>query len=387
MFLLQHSKKALLPGALALALTLSGCGGEQTVQQSGALPVDIFTVTTVDVPVVSRLTGRATPTRRAEVRPQVSGVIQARLFTEGSTVTAGEQLYQIDPAVYQAQYDSAKASLSSAQANLHTTQLRAERYRRLLATKAVSQQDYDDAQAAYLQAKAEVEAAGAAVQTADINLGYTKVYAPISGRISRSNVTEGALVSAQQADPMTTIQQLDPMYVDLGQTVEAHLQMREAIAQGHFKTQEGKAPVDIYFSNGDKYPIQGQVEFSEVTVDETTGMVTLRAIVPNPDGVLLPGMFLRGDITEGTVPDAPVVQQDAVVREAAGTTYVYIVGEDGTAQRQDIKIGTNYENFFVITEGLKPGDKVITSNLQKIRTGTPVEVVDLTDSKAETPAQ
>lgn len=387
MFLLQHSKKALLPGALALALTLSGCGGEQAVQQSGALPVDIFTVTTVDVPVVSRLTGRATPTRRAEVRPQVSGVIQARLFTEGSTVTAGEQLYQIDPAVYQAQYDSAKASLSSAQANLHTTQLRAERYRRLLATKAVSQQDYDDAQAAYLQAKAEVEAAGAAVQTADINLGYTKVYAPISGRISRSNVTEGALVSAQQADPMTTIQQLDPMYVDLGQTVEAHLQMREAIAQGHFKTQAGKAPVDIYFSNGDKYPIQGQVEFSEVTVDETTGMVTLRAIVPNPDGVLLPGMFLRGDITEGTVPDAPVVQQDAVVREAAGTTYVYVVAEDGTAQRKDIKIGANYESFFVVTEGLKPGDKVITSNLQKIRTGTPVEVVDLTDSKAETPAQ
>ena len=250
MFLKKQHKWSLTACAVvtALALTAAGCGEQAVTQQAQALPVDVFTVTTADVPVVSRLTGRATPTRRAEVRPQVSGVIQARLFTEGSNVQAGEQLYQIDPAVYQAQYDSAKANLSSAQASLHTAQLRAERYRKLLATNAVSKQDYDDAQATYLQAVANVEAAGAAVQTADINLAYTKVYAPISGRISRSNVTEGALVSAQQAEPMTTIQQLDPMYVDLGQTVEAHLQLREAIASGQFKITEGKAPVDIYFS-------------------------------------------------------------------------------------------------------------------------------------------
>ncbi len=382
MFLKKQHKWSLTACAVvtALALTAAGCGEQAVTQQAQALPVDVFTVTTADVPVVSRLTGRATPTRRAEVRPQVSGVIQARLFTEGSNVQAGEQLYQIDPAVYQAQYDSAKANLSSAQASLHTAQLRAERYRKLLATNAVSKQDYDDAQATYLQAVANVEAAGAAVQTADINLAYTKVYAPISGRISRSNVTEGALVSAQQAEPMTTIQQLDPMYVDLGQTVEAHLQLREAIASGQFKITEGKAPVDIYFSNGDKYPIQGQLEFSEVSVDETTGMVNLRAIVPNPDGVILPGMFLRGDLTEGVLPDAVILQQDAVIREAIGTTYVYVVDSENKAARKDITVGPNYDRYFVILDGLKPGDKVITSNIQKLRTGTLVEVVDLDDS-------
>ena len=382
MFLKKQHKWSLTACAVvtALALTAAGCGEQAVTQQAQALPVDVFTVTTADVPVVSRLTGRATPSRRAEVRPQVSGVIQARLFTEGSNVQAGEQLYQIDPAVYQAQYDSAKANLSSAQASLHTAQLRAERYRKLLATNAVSKQDYDDAQATYLQAVANVEAAGAAVQTADINLAYTKVYAPISGRISRSNVTEGALVSAQQAEPMTTIQQLDPMYVDLGQTVEAHLQLREAIASGQFKITEGKAPVDIYFSNGDKYPIQGQLEFSEVSVDETTGMVNLRAIVPNPDGVILPGMFLRGDLTEGVLPDAVILQQDAVIREAIGTTYVYVVDGENKAARKDITVGPNYDRYFVILDGLKPGDKVITSNIQKLRTGTLVEVVDLDDS-------
>ena len=382
MFLKKQHKWSLTACAVvtALALTAAGCGEQAVTQQAQALPVDVFTVTTADVPVVSRLTGRATPTRRAEVRPQVSGVIQARLFTEGSNVQAGEQLYQIDPAVYQAQYDSDKANLSSAQASLHTAQLRAERYRKLLATNAVSKQDYDDAQATYLQAVANVEAAGAAVQTADINLAYTKVYAPISGRISRSNVTEGALVSAQQAEPMTTIQQLDPMYVDLGQTVEAHLQLREAIASGQFKITEGKAPVDIYFSNGDKYPIQGQLEFSEVSVDETTGMVNLRAIVPNPDGVILPGMFLRGDLTEGVLPDAVILQQDAVIREAIGTTYVYVVDGENKAARKDITVGPNYDRYFVILDGLKPGDKVITSNIQKLRTGTLVEVVDLDDS-------
>ncbi len=380
MFLSKKTKLSLTACSLAAAIAIAGCSDQNDTATTQALPVDVFTVITADVPVVSRLTGRANPTRRAEVRPQVSGVIQARLFTEGSNVQAGEQLYQIDPAVYQAQYDSAKANLSSAQANLHTAQLRAERYRKLLETNAVSKQDYDDAQATYLQAVANVEAAGAEVQTADINLAYTKVYAPISGRISRSNVTEGALVSAQQSDPMTTIQQLDPMYIDLGQTVEAHLELRQAIASGRFQISEGKAPVDIYFSNGEKYPIQAQLEFSEVSVDETTGMVNLRAIVPNPDGILLPGMFLRGDLIEGVLPGAMILQQDAIIREAAGTTYVFIVDENNQAARRDVTVGPNYESYFVILDGLQAGDKVITSNLQKIRTGTLVEVVDLQDA-------
>lgn len=382
MFLLKKKTSYTAAAAAIAALLLASCEGEQVQQAEQALPVDVFTVTLLDVPVVSRLTGRANSTRRAEVRPQVSGVIQKRLFTEGANIEEGTQLYQIDPAIYQAQLDSAKASLSSAKANLHTAELRANRYRALLAKKAVSQQDYDDANATYLQASAAVEQAEAEVQTAEINLAYTKVYAPISGRISRSNVTEGALVSAQQADPMTTIQQLDPMYVDLGQSVEDHLQMRNAMAAGKFRMVDGKATVDIYYSNGEEYPYQGTLEFSEVTVDETTGMVNLRALVPNPDHLLLPGMFLRGDINEGTIPDATVVDQNAVQREAAGISYVYVVDDQNRIQRRNVELGTSYLNYFVVSSGLKAGERVAVSNLQKIRSGTLVEVVDLPDSAA-----
>lgn len=383
MFLSKVNKKHLLPSALAVALLLTGCGEEQKQAGPQSMPVDVYTVHTMEVPIVSNLTGRVSATRRAEVRPQVSGIIQKRLFVEGSTVNQGDQLYQIDPALYEAQVNSAKANLKSAQASLYTVKLKADRYRQLLEQKAVSKQDYDDAQAAYLQADAAVKAAEAALETANINLAYTKVYAPISGRISKSNFTEGALVNAQQTNPLTTIQQLDPMYVDLGQTVEDHMALRQAIATGHFKTSDGKAPVDIYFSNGSKYQHQGQLEFSDVTVDETTGMVNLRAIVPNPDQHLLPGMFLRGDLHEGTLPNAVVVKQDAVIREAGGLSYVYVVDDKGLAQRVIVKIGTEYENFFVITSGLKAGDKVISSNLQKIRSGVPVVEVKPDAQKSE----
>ena len=383
MFLLDKVKKSklsVLSATVGAVLLLSACEKEAAPTQAAALPIDVYTVSTADVPVVSRLTGRANSTRRAEVRPQVSGVIQKRLFTEGANIEEGTQLYQIDPAIYQAQYDSAKASLSSAKANLHAAKLRADRYRALLSRNAVSRQDYDDANATYLQAAATVEQAEAAVQTAEINLAYTKVYAPISGRISRSNVTEGALVSAQQAEPLTTIQQLDPMYVDLGQSVEAHLQMRDAMEHGQFKMVDGKATVDIYYSNGEKYPYQGTLEFSEVSVDETTGMVNLRAIVPNPKQVLLPGMFLRGDINEGVIPNAVIVDQSAVTREAAGVSYVMVVDSDNKVQRRNVKIGTNYDKYFVVIDGLKPGEKVATSNLQKLRSGTLVSIVDLPDT-------
>ena len=363
MFLSSINKKHLLPSE-----------AEQTTQAQ-SLPVDVYTVQTMEVPIVSNLTGRVSATRRAEVRPQVSGIIQKRLFVEGSTVSEGDQLYQIDPSLYEADVNSAKANLKSAEANLYATKLRADRYRQLLSQKAVSKQDYDDAQAAYLQADAAVKAAEATLETANINLAYTKVYAPISGRISKSNFTEGALVNAQQTNPLTTIQQMDPMYVDLGQTVEDHMALRQAMADGAVKTTDGKAPVDIYFSNGTKYRHQGQLEFSDVTVDETTGMVSVRAIVPNPEQTLLPGMFLRGAIHEGTIPNAVVVRQDAVIREAGGLSYVYIVDDHNQAQRAVIKIGTEYNGYYVVATGLKVGDKVITTNLQKIRSGAPVQIV------------
>lgn len=373
MFLSNLKEKYLVPSALAVAVfMLTACG--DGAQQSGpqGVPADIVVAKTMEVPIVSTLTGRVSSTRRAEVRPQVSGIIQKRLFTEGSTVNQGDQLYQIDPALYEAQANVAAANLKSAKASLYTVKLKADRYRSLLEKKAVSKQDYDDAQAAYLQADAAVKAAEAAVETANINLAYTKVYAPISGRISKSNVTEGALVNAQQTNPLTIIQQLDPMYVDLGQTVEDHMALRAALSTGRFKTTDGKAPVDIYFSNGQKYQHQGQLEFSDVSVDETTGMVSLRAIVPNPDHMLLPGMFLRGDLHEGTLPEAVVVKQDTVIRESGGLSYVFTIDDKGIAQRTIIKIGTEYEGYFVVTSGLKAGDRIVGSNLQKIRSGTPI---------------
>ena len=384
MFLSKVKHKNLIHGAIALSVfLLSGCGEEAASQvAAAAVPVDVAIVSTMDVPVTSRLTGRADPVRKAEVRPQVSGIILKRLFTEGSIVEEGQQLYQIDPALYEAAVDSAKAQLESANATLTSTSLRYERYKKLLKSNAISKQDYDDSEAAYLQAKASVNSAKAQLKTAEINLAYTKVYAPISGRIGKSDFTEGALVSAQQTNPLATIQQLDPMYVDFGQSVEQHLALRRAVKDGSFKLVDGKAPLDIYFSDGSKYNLQGQLEFSDITVDETTGMVNLRTILPNPDQVILPGMFIRGDINEGYIPDAIVIRKDAVIREAAGETYVYTITSENKAQRTVVKVGTEYQDIFVITDGLKPGDKVITSNIQKIRTGTEVSEID-NSQKAE----
>ncbi|MGN1280414.1 MAG: efflux RND transporter periplasmic adaptor subunit [Succinivibrio sp.] len=364
----------LMSCTIATAVIFSSCG-QQEQQQHGAMPVDVFTIKTENIPVISHLSGRANPTRKAEVRPQVTGILQKRLFEEGSVVNKGDQLYQIDPSVYEANVKSAEANLASAKANLHTTQLKAERYASLLNQKAVSKQDYDDAQATYLSAKASVKSAEAALSKANIDLAYTKVYAPISGTINRSVVTEGALVSVGQTSPMTTIQQMDPMYVDLGQSAEDHLALRKNLVEGKLLN-DGKAKVEFYFSDGAKYPYEGTIEFAEVSVDETTGMVNLRAIVPNPHHVLLPGIFLRGDINQGILPDAPVVIANGVQREANGVTYAYIINDKGLVERKNIKLSYEYDKYFVVSDGLKIGDKVITSNTQKIREGMPVTAID-----------
>ena len=370
MSLLKNNKfLSLCASALAIYL-LTGCDNEQN-QQHGAMPVDVTIVTRKDVPVVSHLTGRANPTRKAEVRPQVTGILQKRLFVEGAIVNKGDQLYQIDPSVYEANVKSAQAALASANANLHTTKLRADRYRSLLNQKAVSKQDYDDAQAAYLTANANVKSAEAALSTANINLAYTKVYAPITGTISRSEITEGALVSAGQVQPLTTIQQLDPIYIDLGQTAEENILLRKNLTEGKLLN-DGKATVDIYFSDGTKYKHPGTIEFAEVSVDESTGMVNLRAIVPNPEHILLPGIFLRGDINQGISPNAMVIEASGVLREANGLTYAYVVDEKGVVARKNIKLGGQSDNYYVVLDGLNEGDKVITSNIQKIRPGVPV---------------
>jgi membrane fusion protein (multidrug efflux system) len=358
-------------------LVLNGCDKTEE-QQHGALPVDITVVEKRDIPVVSHLTGRANATRKAEVRPQVTGILQKRLFTEGSIVQQGQQLYQIDPSVYEANVKSAEANLASAKANLRTTQLKAERYTSLLKQKAVSKQDYDDAQAAYLTATAAVKSAEANLSTANINLQYTKVYAPITGTISRSNITEGALVSAGQVSPLTTIQQLDPIYVDLGQSAEENILLRKNLTEGKL-AKDGKATVDIFYSDGTKYKYPGTIEFSEVTVDETTGMVNLRAIVPNPEHVIFPGIFLRGDINQGIMPKTLVVKANGVQREANGLTYAYIVDEKNTVARVNIVLGSQSGQYYIVNSGLKEGDKVIVSNTQKIRPGVPVTPIPPSD--------
>ena len=366
--------KYLLPCALFASIALTACG-EAPQQQQHALPVDIFTVEAKDIPLVDHLTGRANPTRKAEVRPQVTGILQKRLFEEGSTVQQGQQLYQIDPSVYEANVKSAQASLASAKANLHSTQLRAERYSSLLKEKAVSKQEYDDAQASYLSAKASVQSAEAALSKANIDLAYTKVYAPLTGTINRSNLTEGALASVGQATPLTTIQQLDPMYVDLGQSSDDYRKLKAKLTDGKLLI-DGKATVDVYFSDGTKYAHPGTLEFAEVSVDQSTDMVNLRAIVPNPDHVLLPGTFLRADINQGIQPNSLLVIANGVQREATGLSYAYVLNDKNIVERRNIKVGAEYDKYFVVTEGLKAGDRVITSNTQKIRDGMPVMPID-----------
>ncbi len=370
MFLLK-AKRLVLPCAMAIAVfSLAGCG-EKVNQQNGALPVDVTLVQKADVTVTSRLSGRAAATRKAEVRPQVTGILQKRLFVEGSIVKQGDQLYQIDPSIYEANVKSAEAALASAKATLHSSKLKADRYRSLLEKRAVSKQDYDDAQAAYLTANANVKSAEASLATANINLAYTKVYAPISGTISRSDITEGALVSSGQTTAMTTIQQLDPIYVDLGQSAEENIVLRKNLTDGKLLN-NGKAKVDIYFSDGTKYAHSGTIEFAEMSVDESTGMVNLRALVPNPEHVLLPGIFLRGEINQGVMPGALTISATGVQREANGITYVYAVNDKNVVERINVKLGAQTATGYVVLEGLKEGDKVITSNTQKVRPGVPV---------------
>lgn len=311
--------RGLSPLAAVLMLSgsflLTGCDNnksEQAAQQPPA--VGVVTLKTEPLKISTELPGRTSAYRVAEVRPQVSGIILKRNFVEGSDVKAGQSLYQIDPATYQAAYDSAKGDLTQAQANARIAQLTVKRYKPLLGTKYISQQDYDTAVATAAQNDAAVQVAKANVETARINLAYTKVTSPISGRIGKSSVTEGALVQNAQTTALATVQQLDPMYVDVTQSSEDFMRLRSELESGQLKQNDGKANVTLLMQNGNSYPQTGTLEFSDVTVDETTGSITLRAIVPNPNHALLPGMFVRARLDEGTNPNALLVPQQAVAR-------------------------------------------------------------------------
>jgi membrane fusion protein, multidrug efflux system len=328
------------------------------------------------VPMFVELPGRTNPYRVAQVRARVDGIVLKRDFKEGADVKAGQRLYQIDPGPYQAALANAQATLGRARANVGAVNAQAARYKQLVVTRAVSQQEYDNAIASLGQALADVASGQAQVRTASINLGYTDVTAPITGRAGISQVTEGAYVQASQATLMTTIQQTDPMYVDLNQSSVEGLRLRRDITSGKVRTGGPHgARVDIMLEDGTQYALPGRLEFTDITVDPGTGSVTLRVIVPNPDHLLLPGMFVRARVEEGTVQDAVLVPQIGVSHTPQGQAAVLLVGPDGKVVQRTVQATRTLGSDWIVTGGLQAGEKVIVSGLQRVHPGMAVNVV------------
>lgn len=369
----------LAAGAVALLLFLNGCdkkNGAQGPPPAGPPEVGIMEVQPQFVELTAELSGRTAPRLIAEVRPQVTGIIRKRLFAEGAEVKAGELLYQIDDARYQADVALAKATLAKAEANLTPVRLKAQRFAELVQVNAISKQEADDADAALKQAEAEIATAGAAQEAAQINLDYTRVKAPISGRIGRSAVTTGALVTANQEAPLATIQQLDSMFVDVTQSAAEMLRMQRNLGSGLLKNgRQAKTKVKLLFEDGTPYPLPGELEFSEVTVEQSTGSVTLRAVFPNPEQNLLPGMFVRAVVPEGVNEQAILVPQRGVTRNPAGQAMVMVVGAEDKVEPRVIQVARTVGDSWLVSDGLKPGDRVILEGLQKARPGNPVKAV------------
>jgi membrane fusion protein (multidrug efflux system) len=361
-----------------LALALSACGQKQDGGPPPGKPkVGVVTLKSEPVSLSTELPGRTTAYRVAEVRPQVNGIIQKRLFVEGGEVKAGAQLYQIDPALYQADLDSKRAAVERAQAQLQTSTLLAQRYKPLAEARAVSRQTYDDAVATRQQAQADVTAGKAAVETSRINLVYTKVLAPISGIIGRSNVTEGALVTANQTTAMASLQQIDPIYVDVTQSSVQLLKLQDDLAAGRIERADNAqaAKVTLKLEDGTTYKQPGKLQFSEVTVDPTTGSVTLRAEFPNPDRRLLPGMFVRARLENGVAKNGLLVPQLGVTRSQRGLPTALVVNAQNKAELREIKTETAIGDKWLVTDGLKEGDRVIVQGLQTVKPGAEVEIL------------
>ncbi len=365
---------------LSGSLALTGCNDKETQQSAPQAPeVGVVTLKSAPLQITTELPGRTSAYRIAEVRPQVSGIILKRNFEEGSEIKAGVSLYQIDPATYQAAYDSAKGDLAKAQASANIAQVTLKRYQKLLGTKYISQQDYDNALAESQQANASVVAAKAAVETARINLAYTKVTSPISGRIGKSAVTEGALVTSGQTTALSTVQQLDPIYVDVTQSSNDFLRLKQELAEGKLKQENGKAKVQLVTNDGITYSQEGSLEFSDVTVDQTTGSITLRAIFPNPDKTLLPGMFVRAKLEEGVNPNALLVPQQGVTRTPRGDASAMVVGKDDKVEVRQLKTSQAIGDKWLVTDGLQTGDRVIVTGLQKVKPGVQVKAQEVAD--------
>jgi membrane fusion protein, multidrug efflux system len=370
--------------ALFCGLALTACNRQVQAPPTPVPEVAIVTLARQPVLLTTELPGRTSPYRIAEIRPQVNGLIQKRLFTEGSDVKAGQELYQIDPAPFQAALDNAKAALGRAEANLPALQLRADRYKQALADKAVSRQDLDDASAALKQAQADIAYYQAMVETARINLGYARVVSPISGRIGTSTVTDGAIVTAYQPVALATVQQLDPIYVDVPQSTTELLRLQRRLEEGRIHHEGTNADqVRLMLGDGTGYPLEGTVQFRDVSEDPTTASVILRMVFPNPNGVLLPGMFLRAVVKEGVNAQVILIPQQAVSRDPKGNPLALIVNASGKVEQRMLSLDRAIGDQWLVSSGLAPGDRVIVEGMQKVRPGAEVKAVPFEDAQKQ----
>jgi membrane fusion protein (multidrug efflux system) len=359
-----------------LALAACSRGGGQAGFANRVPSVGVVVIRYQPTFLTAELPGRTSPYQEADVRPQVNGILIKRLFEEGGIVHAGQPLYQIDPAPYQAAFDSANAALASAQANLATTRAKSERYASLLKQNAIAPQDYDDALAAWKQAQANVLQQQANLESARINLGYTKITAPITGRIGRSLVTVGALVTASQTNVLATIDTLDPIFVDINQSSSELLTLEKDLAGGQLnKGSPEMARVTLILEDGSAYPLDGMLKFSEASVDPNTGAVVLRAVFPNPKGILLPGMYVRARIVEGMNPHAILAPQQGVSRDEKGEPTALVVDNHGIARLRILEASQAVGSSWLVTAGLVPGDRMIVDGLQNVQPGAPVHAV------------
>lgn len=376
--LLRHPNSfylTVIPVLLFFSLFSLSCEKAQP-PAPGPPEVAYVTIQPESVTLTTELPGRTSAYLIAEIRPRVNGIIQERTFTEGSDVRADSVLYRIDPEPYQASYDQAEAALAVAEANLPALRSRVQRLRGLVKVRAVGKQDMEDAEAALRQAEANVAAAKAALESARINLSYTPIEAPISGRIGRSSVTIGALVTAYQPVPLAVIQTLNPIYVDVTQASADLLRLRRAMESGILKREEGSTKkVHLLLEDGTPYPLEGTLKFRDVTVDPTTGAVTLRMVFPNPDHLLLPGMYVRAVVEEGINEDALLIPQQGVSRDVKGNPVAWIVNSEGIVEQKSLELDRAIDNRWLVVGGLAAGDRVIVEGLQKIRPGVPVRAV------------
>lgn len=379
----QRLRKPLFVSVLASSLMLAACGDAQqqngqSGQQQQQMTVGVVTVESRNVDLTTTLPGRASAFRVAEVRPQVNGILQSRLFEEGSMVEAGQQLYQINADMYEAELASAEADIARAKAAVKSTKSRFQRSEDLLKDKAISQQDFDEAEAAYLQAEAQLKMAQANLTRAKLNVDYTRVEAPISGRIGRSQLTEGALLSVGQAQPLTTITQLDPIYIDIAQSTSDYLKLQAAIADGRIVTDsENRAQVTVRVGEAGNYSTTGELLFNEVTVDPQTSAITLRAKLENSNHAILPGMYVRAEVGTGSLKNALLVPQTGVSRDPRGRAIAMIVNKEGQVEQRYLSVDSTIGSDWIVTDGLSAGEQVIVEGLQKIQPGMPVQTEEV----------